>query len=174
MEETKNISEENSASNSPHKIFMDWVCPAYLQPEKGIGWYIMMGLIVLGFVIYGMMSTSGQYGWIVSITFLLMAGVYYLSQMTTPPIVKVEVTDHGIRFGAKFYNYGNIKSFWVIDNDDIKTLNFVTSKGSSRITILIPIEMNRAELKAYLVNFIVEEEGKEESFSDQLIRNLGL
>lgn len=175
MSETKTQSPENSSQNSPHKVFMDWVCPAYLQPEKGIGWYITMGIIVLAFVAYGLMSSAGEYGWIVSITFLLMAGVYYMSQMSTPPIVKVDITDHGIRFGAKFYNYSDIKTFWIIDNEDIISLNFTVSKGTNRrVTILIPIEINRAQLKNYLVNFIIEEEGKQESFSDQLIRNLGL
>jgi len=157
---------------SQHQIFMEWVTPAYPMFEKSWGWYFLMMVIVLGFVAYDVWTG----GWIVSVTFLLMAAVYFISQLKpTPTLVKVQITDHGVRFGQRFYEYSQLKSFYLILDEDYKVLYLSVLKGlERRISILITEEVNTAILREYLLLQIREEVGKKESFSDQLIRNLGL
>ena len=156
------------------RVLMEWIVPAYLKVDKSIGWYIAMGLVVLFFVIYGLFF-SDRYGWIVSITFLILAGVYYLSDLKPAPLVRVSITELGIRFGARFYSYDQIKTFWIINTDDVRKIHLSLYKGASRQTeIIVPIEINMAHVRDYLKTHIREEEGRKESFSDQLIRNLGL
>lgn len=156
------------------RIYMQWIAPAYRQTEKSKGWYILMGLIVLVFVIYGMLA-GDSYGWIVSITFLILAGAYYLTELKPVPAIKVVVSQLGIKVGTRYFPYNQVKSFWILNEDNARHLNLILTKGAPRTTsIIVPEEVSIAQLREYLLLQIREEEGKEESFSEQLIRNLGL
>ena len=164
-------SENQNSPSSQPQVFMEWLTPAYRQTEKSKAWYVVMGLALLLFVIYDLMSG----GWVVSVTFLILAGVYYLNEAKPVPIVQVKVSDHGVRFGAQYFSYDQLKSFWILNNPEVRTLYVSTYKGVDRqIAIMLPEDLNIAKLREYLQLQITEEQGKKESFSDQLIRNLGL
>lgn len=174
--ESKGDTGANTKANSRQgqaKIMMEWVTLAYRQTEKSFSWYAVMGLIVLVFVIYNLFAD--KYGWIVSITFLIMAGVYYLSELKKAPTVLVSISDHGVRFGARYFAYNEIKSFWIYTEENVRNLHLTLYKGGDRdIGIMIDDEINIAKLREYLLSQIPEEEGRKETFSDHLIRNLGL
>lgn len=158
-------------SLSPPKILLEWQTPVYLQSEKSKGWYLLMGFFVFLFVIYDLMTG----GWVVSVTFLLLAAVYYFLEQKKSPIVKAAITDVGIRFGSQFFQYREIQSFWILTEDGLRTLYFKPLKGVNReISIFLPDETPISRVRGLLKPQISEEEGKKESFSDQLIRNLGL
>ena len=166
-------SDEQSSENQI-KIYLKWVAPAYRQTEKSKAWYLLMGLVVLGFVLYGLFSGDAT-GWIISITFLVLAGVYYLSELKQVPIVQISISKLGIQFGQKYYPYNQIKSFWILNEPNAKHLNLILQKGMDRsLSIIMPDDINIGQLREFLLLQIPEEEGKEESFVDQLIRNLGL
>jgi len=154
------------------QIYLEWITPAYRQTEKSKGWYLVMGLIVLTFVLYGMLSGDAS-GWIVSITFLILAAVYYLGELKAVPALKVEVSQLGVKYGSRFYRYDQLKSFWILNEDNARYIHLLIRKGGS-MNIIVPEETNIAQLREYLLLQIPEEEGREETFSEQLIRNLGL
>ena len=165
--------EKQASEPTNPRIFMQWATLAYPQREKSKAWYVFMGLIVLAFVIYGLFAD--EYSWIVSVTFLILAGVYYLSDMKTSPAILISISDHGIRFGSRYFPYSQIKSFWIITEDDIRNLHISLYKGVNReISIMIDENINIAKLREYLQLQIPEEEGKKMSFSDHIIRNFGL
>lgn len=189
QEKGKAQDAANSAENEPSfdketqealqklvqpKVHMQWITSAYRQTEKSKAWYLLMGLIVLVFVLYGMFAGDSS-GWIVSITFLVLAGTYYLSELKPAPAVKIQVSQLGITFGARFIPYNKMRSFWLLNEQNARYLNLTLLKGASRnVSIIVPEEVNMARLREYLLTQIPEEEGREESFTDQLIRNLGL
>jgi hypothetical protein len=180
MENLNEQQESSQAEQNPEKIrntsgdpvvFVEWLTPAYRQTEKSKAWYAIMGIVLFLFILYDLMTG----GWVVSITFLILAGVYYMSESKRAPVVKVTISDHGIRFGAQYFQYDQLKSFWILSLPEEKILYLTTYKGVNRqIAILMPEEVNIAKLREYLQLQATEEQGKKESFSDQLIRNLGL
>ncbi len=173
--ETPQEVEKSSEIPSQHQVLMEWIAPAYLRPEKSKVWYIIMGLIVLGFIIYGMLYDTESYSWIVSITFVLLAGVYMLYEMKPVHQLKVSVTDHGIRYGGKNYQYQQIQSFWVTMDRNIRILHLRLYNGMPReISIYISADINTSQLREVLQTQIREEEGRRERLSDQVIRNFGL
>ena len=132
-----------------------------------------MGIVILGFVLYGMFTTD-SYGWIISITFLILAGVYYLNDLKPVPMIRVIITQLGIRFGGQYFPFNQLKSFWILNEENARHLNLTLSKGNKTVSIILPEGMNLGQLREFLLIQIPEEEGVEESFSEQLIRNLGL
>lgn len=173
MENLSQMSEKQAetVTKSDPSIFTEWTTLAYRQTEKSKGWYGFMGLIVLLFIAYDLLTG----GWVVSITFLILAAVYYLSESKPAPVVKVTISDHGIRFGTQYFPYDQLKSFWILNDPEVRMLYLTSYKGVNRqISIMIPEEVNIIKLREYLLLELTEEQGKKESFSDQLIRNLGL
>ncbi len=155
-------------------VYIEWIAPAYRQTEKSKGWYAIMGLIILVFVLYGLFFSDSS-GWIVSITFLILAAVFYMGELKTAPSLNMKIMANGVKSGNKFYAYQQIKSFWVLNEANARYLHITLKKGTPRhISIVIPDDMNMTELRDILILHIPEEEGREESFSEQLIRNLGL
>lgn len=164
------IMENIETSDQEAKIFAQWqVTPSAYQKSKA--WYVFMALIVLLFVFYDLFTG----GWIMSVTFLLMAGVYYFLELKPSSVLRATVSDHGVSFGGKFYSYSEIKSFWLIQDNGLRSLHLKTLKGIQReIAIDVPQDLSMAKLRDYLLLNLPEEPGKKDSFSDQLIRNLGL
>lgn len=161
---------ENQKQNESPKVFMNWQTPAYRRALKSKGWYLFMGLLLTLFIAYDLYTG----GYIVSITFLILAGVYYLSELKPVPVVTVVISELGVGFGPQFLGFDQLQSFWIL-NTDIRSLHLKTHKGVIReVSIPIADEINIAALRDFLKLQIPEEEGKKESFSDQLIRNLGL
>ncbi len=153
---------------------IEWIAPPSPQTTKTLGWYIFMSLIVLFFVVYGLLSQD-SYSWVISVTFLLMAGVYYFFESKPKGYLRLSISELGIFYASQFYAFNQIKSFWIINEPDHRALHFTTYKGAlAELSILIPIEVDIAKVREYLKFQIPEEEGRRESFSDQLIRNLGL
>jgi hypothetical protein len=149
---------------------MQWVTTAYRKTEKSMAWYVVMSLILLLFIAYDLFTG----GYIVSITFLILAGVYYMSEMKPVPMVEVVINELGIRFGRKFFHYDEIDSFWLLNEENARHLKLKLHQGAERrFDIIISDEINLAKLREYLRMHISEEQGKKEAFSDQVIRNLG-
>ncbi|MDP2690934.1 MAG: hypothetical protein U1C97_00475 [Candidatus Gracilibacteria bacterium] len=170
----KNSNIPTELNNPELGQFIAWTTLAYRQTEKPLSWYLLMGVVVVLFVLYGFFSTD-PYGWVVSITFLIMAGVYYLSELKRAPAVRIIVSERGIRFGGRFFPYNDIKSFWILNLGDEHKLHISLYKGTQReIDMMIAADINLTRLRSLLLLHLAEEEGKKESFSDQIIRNLGM
>jgi hypothetical protein len=153
-------------------IAIRWKAPAYRYMEKTIGWYATMGAIILIFVLWGILTDS----YIVSVTFLILAAVYYMLQKDRPPMLNVEISDMGIKFGKTLYKYSDIDAFWLYyEPPELHALNFrIKRKLESQISIDFPEDLPVATLRDYLLGQIPEKLNMEEPFTDSLIRHLGL
>ena len=150
---------------------LTWLAPAYHYREKTAIWYLLMGVLVLSFVFWGVYTES----YVVSVTFLLFAGVYYLLQREKPKLLKVKITEDGILFGETRYQYGEITSFWIYDEQDYRSLNFLISrKWVAHISIDIPAELPTQQLRVFLAGRIKEQADRKETFTESVIRELGL
>jgi hypothetical protein len=166
--------EQQAPPQAEPTVYMEWIAPAYRQTEKSKGWYALMALIILVFVVYGLFFSDSS-GWIVSITFLILAAVFYMGELKSAPSLNMKVMGNGVKTGSKFYSYQQIKSFWILNEENSRHLHLSLKKGTPRhISIVIPDDMDMAELREILIIHIPEDEDREESFSEQLIRNLGL
>lgn len=174
--QTSDLPEEQipTLNQTEPSVYIEWIAPAYRQTEKSKGWYILMGLIILVFVFYGLFFTDST-GWIVSITFLILAGVFYMGELKEAPSLRMKIMENGVKSGNKFYTYQQIKSFWILNEENSRHLHLTLKSGTPRhISIVVPNDMNMTELREVLLLHLSEEEEREESFSEQLIRNLGL
>lgn len=153
------------------KTFLAWQTPAYRKLEKTRAWYLLMILVVGIFIVYDLWTG----GYVVSVTFLILAAVYYLLESKPVPVIAVAITEMGLRYGTQFYAFSDLRSFWILSTVEPKTLHFYTQKGVAKeLSVFLPSDINVAQVRDYLLLKLPEEEGKKESFTEELIRNLGL
>ena len=174
MNEKNNNNNENE-NREPDTPFdesvIEWTAPEYIQHEKGIVWYLFaaVGLVLL--CVYAIFTAN----WTLLVALVVIAGVYYWMHGFNPKNINVKISRVGIQVNDKRYPYQNIDSFWIIYKPPhIKTLNL---KSNSRFLPDITIQLNDqdpSEVREYLASQIREQEGKEETFVDSLIRTLKL
>ena len=149
------------------EAIVSWTAPEYIRHEKGEKWFLIAGVFMLAFVIYGLFTNA----WTFSLALVVVSAVYYLLHFEHPNNVEVIISDMGIKVGKRVYPYNKIQAFWIIYHPPhVETLNIRTG---SKLLPDISIQLNGqdpAPIREYLAGQIPEWEGKEENFTDILVR----
>jgi len=153
--------------NSFHNHVIRWETPEYVQHDKDWKWFLLAGLADLSFCVYAGITQN----WTLLIALVLFSAIYIWEHGNVPRHIEVIVSDFGIKVGKKEYPYQNIKSFWIIYKPPhVRTLNI---RSNSKLLPDITVQLGSQDptvLRTYLCSQIREEEGKEESWIDALIR----
>jgi len=163
--------KENKNLHSHEQEIISWIAPEYIQHEKTQKWYIIAG--ILGIIIT-IISFSYD-NWSMGLVIITLMIVYnYIDKNHPAKLIKIIITNMGIRVGKMFFPYQEIKAFWIIYTEHHKTLNLSIN---GRIYSDITIQLNNqspVEVRDYLINEIPELEGKHENFTDVISRLLKL
>jgi hypothetical protein len=169
--ESQNTEIQKEETPQVQASDIQWQAPSFHYKEKTWKWYLVMGFIVLIFVLYGLYTQS----YVTAITFIVFAAVYYYLQKEKPKMVNVGVSESGIQFGKHFFPYGNIKEFWIYYEPDLHSLNIsIVKKVFSVVNIDVPLDMPTSILRDYLLRYIPEVKDKQETLTENIIRNFGL
>ena len=126
---------------------------------------------MIAFVIYGVQTS----GWTFSIAILVFAGVYLLFHSKDPKRVPVKVSHVGIKVGNHFVPYSHMRTFWIVYRPPyISALNIRMSRKMMPDLMISLEEENPGPLREYIATQIPEWEGKEEAFTNTLVRLLRL
>ncbi len=163
--------ETKSNLNKHEKTIISWIAPEYIKHEKTKMWYIIALIIAILSVIYSFFTGNWSMG-LVIITFAII--YIYIQEYHPPKNIEIKITDLGIHIGSMFIQYQQIKAFWIIYKEHHKSLNLlVTGKTYPEIKIQLN-QQSPVEVRNYLLTQIPEIEGKDETFSDVLVRLLKL
>jgi len=109
--------------------------------------------------------------YILAVVVFIFAGVYMLIENNAPETVEVEVNENGVMVSETFYDYPKIESFGIIYNGAIPYILRLKLKTRGFRVLdlhLQPNQINTAELRSYLANYITEDEKAELSTSEKL------
>lgn len=107
-----------ASASTPHET-VSWTASEYIAHEKNGGWYILMGLAVLGFAGFVYLITQE----VLSAVVILIMGVAFAVFATRKPQELTYVLDnHGLKIGEKKFSYAQFKSFTVIDEGAISSI----------------------------------------------------
>lgn len=169
--ETKNNRIDIQSVGNSDNTIVEWDTPEFINHERSPRWFLYAGTILLILIGYAVYTGSAT----MAIVFVVLGGLYYLTHNQEPKVIKVQITDMGIRYGEKFYPYNQINSYWMVYHPPyVRTLNLVISdKSKTRIVIQLDSQ-DPAEVRKALAREIPEIEGAGESMSEILIRLLRL
>ena len=166
--EKRGISKNLVSAEEPS---FSWEAPEYEHFEKHPKWYWIMGGILLAIVVYALVTNSI----LMAITFILIGMLGYFYAEREPRIIQMEITPDGIRVDNYFYDYDDLKSFWIFYEieEEIKVLS-LHSKKTFLPYVHIPIgNANPIKIRETLLNYIPEIR-QELTIIDRLERIIGL
>jgi len=178
----KNLSLRHSApqiqgARSPHELSkieeptFPWEAPEYEHFEKHPRWYWVMGVILTAIVVYAIVTNSI----LMAITFILIGMLGYYFAEREPRIIAMEITPDGVRVDNYFYEYDNLRSFWIFYEveEGIKLLSLLSQK-TFLPHIHIPIgNANPIRIRETLLHYLPEIK-QELTIIDRLERIIGL
>jgi len=163
----------NQVARSLHddEPVFSWEAPEYEFIEKDSRWYWIMGGILLAVIIYALVTNAI----LMAITFILIGVLGYIFAEREPRTIKMEIDPDGIAVEKYFYEYDDLKSFWIFYEveEGIKVLS-LHSKKTFLPHIHIPIgSANPIQIREVLLNYLPEIR-QELSIIDRLSRVIGL
>jgi hypothetical protein len=109
-EVTRNTKQHTPAnfSSNDEPVF-SWEAHEYEYIEKHPKWYWIMGLILLGIVVYAIITNSI----LMAILFILIGMLGYVYAEREPRLISMEINPDGIVVDKIMYEYEDLKSFWI-------------------------------------------------------------
>lgn len=148
---------------------ISWLADEYEKRGEDTYWYLAVIGVATVLIILGIFARS--YFFIILVVLAsLMLFVYAHKE---PRKISCTVSTKGIKVGNKFFDYKNLKSFWVFDKTSFKELSLETSW---KLNQFIRIPLGDADIKAIkniLKGFLPEKE-HEEFITEQLAKILKL
>ena len=154
-------------AKTPETI-IEWQAPEFRHYPKNIAWYITFAIIVALLVIYQIF----QRDWFGAISVGLISVLFGVFALHRPGIVTVRITTVGLHIDDTQIPFNNIKQFWIVDNDNHKTLNIETTAYLNH-QLAIELEDQEAdEVHEILSELLPEKEEQAETMAQRISHRL--
>ncbi len=149
------------------EVLHTWEVTEYERHERPTAWYVIMLVVGLFLVGYGLLTNNFLFALII----VLFAIIIFLQSHQEPHQIPFTITDLGVILNNRFYAYSEITDFYIIYNEDVKTL-FLEPESSLRPRLRVSLtNQDPMEIKYALRQFLTENiEKEEEPFSDRIAR----
>ncbi|MBI5037327.1 MAG: hypothetical protein HZC01_01275 [Candidatus Kerfeldbacteria bacterium] len=161
-----NEEELSPSVNKPNlgETRLRWDFPEYVQYRRGMWWYVMALIIIIGLLIYSIVAKN----YIFMVLIVLTGFIIYFRDRREPAELSIQIKERGIQLGDRnAYRWADLKAFWIIyEPPEVKNL-YLDFKGL-RPTMSISLEdQNPIEVRNLLAGHLIEDTEREnESFSD--------
>jgi hypothetical protein len=143
---------------------ISWTAPEFRYYEKNVGWYVTFIIIVVllvGFFVY-------EHDLFAAICIAIIAIFTALFSSQKPKIVSIELTNKEVKLGVLSLPYKQLRYFWVVNNQNHKTLNLQTSTVINNTIIIELLEQNEDEIRQYLLPYLPEHQQTHETFAQRM------
>lgn len=129
-----------------------WTAPEFDTSTANISALLLLLGIFLAIIVYALVENSS----IMAITFVLLGTVILLHSRKPLKILNCSITSQGVTVEKELYDFDNIESFWIVYEEDEKSL-FLKTRGSLIASVRIPLgEMDPNVLRDALVDSVRE------------------
>ena len=124
------------------------------EHEMSSNVFIGAVVVLIGIVAYAIYTNSP----LMAIVFILIGMISYLSLNRDPEMIRFTITTKGISTGKEFYEYGHLRSFWIMsDHPDIPKELIIETSGALVSHVLIPLaDQNVDAIRSLLVTRLSE------------------
>lgn len=161
---------EENKNKETGSILIDWDFPEFTKHDRGKKWYLIAGIVFLVILIYAVLTKNILF----AIILVIAAFIFILQQYQEPQAVDAAVTDEGILIGSKFYDYEELKIFWVIYKPPLAKLLYLDFKNPLKKSLPIPLDnVDPVKLREILTQYLEEDlEREEEELGDRMAKVL--
>ena len=146
-----------------------WKAPEFKHYEKNVGWYttlVSVCILIVGYFII-------QKDYFGALTMFIIGAVLIFFSRQVPNTVDIELTHKHISFGKMLFPYKQLRSFWVVHNQNHKTLNLETTTYLNNLLILELQDQDPEEIRIFLLQYLPEHPTyNKETFAQKVIHKL--
>ncbi|MFA6023788.1 MAG: hypothetical protein WC777_01035 [Candidatus Gracilibacteria bacterium] len=170
-EKDKNPSDEPIAPEAFDEVVLGWMAPEFVRYARGWLWFTLLILISASLVAYGYWTHSIS----MMVVFVVLPLVLILEHRKKPKAVEVILSPYGVKFGVLRMPYSALKGFAVLHNPPHTDELHLMTKKKSRPEVVIPLMgVNPSLVRQFLATQVQEQESKELSLLDAIVRILRL
>lgn len=162
------MPQKKPSKTTKNPSSLSWTAPEFSHYEKSNYWILGLIFIVLLLVAFAYLMKN----WLMGIAFVLSGVALFMLSKRAPENVEHEVSEIGVKVGQRFYSFSKLKSFWFIETDEVRTLNFEPTRRISPIITLQLSKADSAKIRQFLLIYLPEQEGRKEDWFDKLSRIL--
>jgi hypothetical protein len=98
---------------------VDWTASEYIAHEKGLSWYVLLGLAIVAFaaIVYGV---TGEL--ISSVVIVVMGIAFGAFAARQPQELNYSLDNDALHVGGRSYGYSQFKSFTIVDEGPIHSI----------------------------------------------------
>lgn len=133
---------------------ISWIVPEFEKHIRDKKWYIGALLVGILLLLYALFSHNYYFAVIILISGLILV----LNDGQNPLKVRIAVTEEGLAVGKKFYDYDEIKCFYIVYKPrlEVKSL-YIEFKNFFHHRLSIPlIDINPLMLRDELLKYLPE------------------
>ncbi|MEK9159975.1 MAG: hypothetical protein AAB383_04565 [Patescibacteria group bacterium] len=165
------MAYENTPAAAFDEVVLGWMAPEFMRFERGRLWFALLILLNGALVAYAFFTGSIT----MMVVFIVLPLVLLLEHRKKPKAVQVIFSPYGVKFGVLRLPYSSLKAFAVLHNPPMTDeLHLMTNRKSHPEVVIPLMGMNPATVRQFLVTQIPEQEGKQLTFLDALVRILRL
>lgn len=147
---------------------ISWQAPEFRYYEKNVGWYVTLAavaILIIGFFVI-------EKDLFAAISLGILTILVILFSRHKPKLVKVELSPKGVRFGDLFFPYKQLINFWVVNNQNHKTLNLHSTTYLNNIIIIELEDQEPEQIREFLIHFLPEHSETEETAIQRIMHKL--
>lgn len=154
------------------QVILNWHFQEFEKPERGPVWYIVMFALAIGLLIYSIIFSN----FLFAVVIVMFVVIVLMHDRKVPSELEIKIMDAGIEIGDKFFQYKDLKEFFIIYEPPVISNLFIRPKNKMTPTFNIPLlDQNPIKVREILMQFLDEDvNAEEEPTSDFLARLLKL
>lgn len=130
-------TDDEDSTNSSDEPAFQWQASEYVQHNKGLGWYLTLGGIVLALLAIAIFTQQ----WLSIAVFVVMAAAVVVYAHKPPRVLLYQLDAKGILIEGKAYAYSQFRSFGVLPDLSWHTIDLEpTQRFMPRLTIIFDDE----------------------------------
>ncbi|MFA6474323.1 MAG: hypothetical protein WCV85_05610 [Patescibacteria group bacterium] len=164
MDNPSNATE----NQQPQTPLLRWEFPSFIQHDRSMFWYIGLGVILVGLLVYSFINKN----YLFAVIIVLFAVVMVARQFRVPERVAFEVNEDGIQIHDRAHRFREFATFWIAYEPPAVKMLYLTFKSGIRPSYPIPLQdQNPLRVRAVLQKYIREDlERETEDLTDRLAR----
>jgi hypothetical protein len=149
-------------------ILLAWQAPEFRHYPKNAAWYLTLLIIALLIITFQIIQKD-IFG---AVSIVIFTIFIYIFSRQRPRIVNIRLTTAGIGIDESFIPYKSVKHFWVVDNQNHRTLNVETTAFLNRTLILELADQDPDTVRNIMSELAPEHSETEETFAQRIMHKL--
>ena len=131
---------------------INWEAHEFKHYPKTSGWYTAL-IVVAALTVAFFLLERDIFG---AVSLAIIAALVFLFARQTPQTVTIELSAKGVKFGKLFYSYKELKYFWIVHDQNHRSVNFHTSALVNNTLILELDGQDPEAVRRFLLRFLPE------------------